>query len=71
MPEAVVRHEYAAVIDKRFLTRHTLVACPRDGALRASIPSVCSHCGEHVEEVRRSRGLLERRGICGPQRYLD
>jgi GT2 family glycosyltransferase len=24
VPEAVVRHEYAAVIDKRFLTRHTL-----------------------------------------------
>lgn len=24
LPEAVVRHEYAAVIDKRFLTRHTL-----------------------------------------------
>ena len=24
VPEAVVRHEYAAVVDKRFLTRHTL-----------------------------------------------
>jgi GT2 family glycosyltransferase len=24
VPQAVVRHEYAAVIDKRFLTRHTL-----------------------------------------------
>jgi GT2 family glycosyltransferase len=24
VPEAVVRHEYAAVIDKRFLTRHTV-----------------------------------------------
>jgi N-acetylglucosaminyl-diphospho-decaprenol L-rhamnosyltransferase len=24
LPEAVVRHEYAAVIDKRFLTKHTL-----------------------------------------------
>ena len=24
VPDAVVRHEYAAVIDKRFLTRHTL-----------------------------------------------
>jgi GT2 family glycosyltransferase len=24
VPEAVVRHEYAAVIDRRFLTRHTL-----------------------------------------------
>ena len=24
VPEAVVRHEYAAVIDKRFLTKHTL-----------------------------------------------
>ena len=24
VPEAVVRHDYAAVIDKRFLSRHTL-----------------------------------------------
>ena len=24
MPDAVVRHDYAAVIDHRFLTRHTL-----------------------------------------------
>ena len=24
VPEAVVRHDYAAVVDKRFLTRHTL-----------------------------------------------
>ena len=24
MPAAVVRHEYAAVIDRRFLTRHTI-----------------------------------------------
>ena len=24
VPAAVVRHEYAAVIDRRFLTRHTL-----------------------------------------------
>jgi GT2 family glycosyltransferase len=24
VPAAIVRHEYAAVIDKKFLTRHTL-----------------------------------------------
>ena len=34
VPEAVVRHAYAAVIDKRFLARHTLWHAARDGALR-------------------------------------
>ena len=35
VPAARVTHDYAAVIDRRFLTRHTLVASARDGAVRA------------------------------------
>jgi N-acetylglucosaminyl-diphospho-decaprenol L-rhamnosyltransferase len=42
VPAAVVRHEYAAVIDKNFLTRHTLWHARRCCASCASIPSACS-----------------------------
>ena len=38
VPEAVVTHAHAAVTDRRFLTRRTLVALARDRALRAQAP---------------------------------
>ena len=41
MPAAVVRHDYAAVIDRRFLTRHTLWHCAGWRASCASTPSAC------------------------------
>ena len=38
VPAAVVVHEYAAVIDRRFLSRHTLWHARGHGALRAEAP---------------------------------
>ena len=38
VPEAVVRHAYAAVIDRRFLSRHTLWHLRGHGAVRSQAP---------------------------------
>ena len=38
VPDAVVRHDYAAVIDKRFLSRHTLWHAARNAALPPEAP---------------------------------
>ena len=55
VPAAVVHHAYAAVIDKRFLSRHTLWHAAWDGrASSASTPSGCSPSAE-VSALARTR----------------
>ena len=53
VPEAVVRHDYAAVIDKRFLSRHTLWHVARDAAPPAEAPRTVAGVALEGHELER------------------
>ena len=65
VPAALVAHDYAAVVDKRFFHRHTLWHARGMRASFASIPSACSlfasprpAAGSRSRPGRRARGRL-------------
>ena len=55
VPDAVVTHDYAAVIDRRFLSRHTLWHAARDGALRAQASRAAARAVSRLKEDQYAR----------------
>ena len=55
VPEAVVRHAYAAVIDKRFLSRHTLWHARGMAAVRPKASGAPARLALAVRRAGRTR----------------
>ena len=72
VPAAVVRHAYAAVIDQRFLSRHTLWHCAGHGALRAQAPRDPHPAvsDKSTQYARKAEGWSDRE-YADPGAYLE